>query len=231
VSWRDYWAIIARRWAIVLIVLVLDVLFSGYQAVKSYRSVGYQSCLTLYVADVSSPSLIAAPPTSLQAAGQLLAGETAANFFADDILDVARSRSVADWVSGQIRSRALPTTAPGDITVGGSRLDRTVNLCVTNPNEASAQAAATALGTALTTERARFVGKPMAHRTYVQVISPPESGRAPASRSLLNLALRLILGLAVAVGLAFLWDALDPNVRGRQDAEAALGVPVLAGMD
>lgn len=216
-AWEDYWGILRRRWWIVALVLVLDILVSGYSFVKSYRHVGYQSCLMLYVADVGAPSLIAAPSDALDTAGQLLAGETAANFYADDILDVSQSGTVASFVSSRIAQLHLPSTAAADIVVSGSRKDRTVNLCVSNPSSASALAAGQALGYAMTTARSRFMG-PVAKRTYVHIITLPTVGAAPAGTHLVSLALRLILGVIVALGLALLWDALDPARRARIDS-------------
>lgn len=229
-DWRSYLAILLRRWWIIALILVTDVLISGYSFAKSYKSAGQQSCFTLYVSDVSSSSLISAPPTTLQAEGQLLAGETAANFFADDLLDVAQSKKVADYVSHQIAPQNLPNSAPSDVegSVGGSRRDRTVDLCVTNPQGATAQAAAQSLAQTMTAGRARFVGKAMARRTFVDVISQPTVSPVPKSHQFVNLAIRLLLGLIVAVGLSLLWDSLDPTVRDEQDVEQALGVPVLA---
>lgn len=220
-AWEDYWGIVRRHWWIVALILILDVLASGYSFVKSYRHVGYQSCLTLYVADVGAPSLISAPSATLDTAGQLLAGETAANFYADDILDVSQSGTVASFISARIAPRHLPSTAAADIVVSGSRKDRTVNLCVSNPNAASALAAGQALGYAMTTARSDFMG-PVAKRTYVHIITLPAVGAAPAGTHLVSLALRLVLGLIVALGVALLWDALDPrrgagnDPRGRE---------------
>lgn len=209
-AWEDYWGILRRRWWIVALILVIDILASGYSFAKSYRHVGYQSCLMLYVADVGAPSLISAPSDTLDTAGQLLAGETAANFYADDILDVSQSGTVASFVSSRIASRHLPSTAPADIAVSGSRKDRTVTLCVSNPNSASALAAGQALGYAMTSARSDFMG-PVAKRTYVHIITLPSVGAAPAGTHLVSLALRLVLGLIVALGVALLWDALDPR--------------------
>lgn len=220
-AWEDYWGIIRRRWWIVALIVLVDILASGYLFAKSYRHVGYQSCLVLYVADAGAPSLIAAPSDVLDTAGQLLAGETAANFFADDILDVSQSGTVASYISARIASRHLPNSAPSDIAVSGSRKDRTVNLCVANPNAASALAAGKALGYAMTSARARFMG-PIAKRTYVHIITLPTVGAAPASQHLVSLALRLILGLIAALGLALLWDALDPARSGRTGPPGAI---------
>jgi capsular polysaccharide biosynthesis protein len=229
-DWTGYWTVLRRRWLIISGVLVLAVLASGYSFLRSYRHVGSQSCLTLYVSDVSSPSMIAASQTNLAATGQLLAGETAANFFGDDILDVAQSRRVADDVSARLRPQRLSSTAPSDMegAVSGSRRDRTVNLCVQNPSSASALAAAQALGIAMTSGRARFIGRQMARRTFVSVISQPTVGRVSRSHLLVTLVERLFLGLVAALGVAFLWDALDPTVRDQRDVERALGAPVLA---
>lgn len=237
--WDRYWGILRRRWLIIVAVILLDVLVSGYLFAKSYRHAGYQGCVTLYVADVGAPSLISAPSDTLDTAGQLLAGETAANFFADDILDVAQSQRVAAAISRTLReaamvSRALRPTlsniAAADIngSISGSRRDRTVTLCDTNPNQASALAIAGQLGNAMTSGRAQFVGAAVAKRVFVKVISSASVGAVSASHQLLNFALRVILGILVAAGLALLWDALDPAVRDRRDLAATLGVPVIA---
>lgn len=226
-SWGSYWGIVRRRWMLIVAVLVLDVLAAGFVYSRSSRHVGYQACSTLYVADASSPSLVAAASSSVQTA-ELLAGETAANFFADDILDVAQSKQVARYVSATLRSRNLPSTAEGDVegAVSGARRDRTVDLCVANPEAASALAVAQVVDRAMTTSRARFVGKQMAHRTFVSTISA--ASVAPASSSSLkrDLSLRLVLGFLVAIGLALAWDALDPTVRDERDIEQAMGAPV-----
>src|SRR5579864_9462527 len=100
---------------LIVAVLIVDVLASLYLFAKAYRQVSYQACLTLYVADVSAPSLISAPQTTLETAGQLLAGETAANFFGDDILDVSQSHDVAAFVSQRLAPLHLPNSSDGDI--------------------------------------------------------------------------------------------------------------------
>ena len=228
-SFLEYWAILRRRWVLIAAIVVLDVLLSGFSYRRANQASGYQSCLTVYVADLSAPSIVAAS-SSLETAAELLAGESAANFFADDLLDVAQSRSVAAYVSDQIALRGLSNSSFNAVngSIGGARQDRTVNLCITNPTKATAAAAAAALGRAVTSARSQFVGAKMATRTFVKIISSPNTGPAPKSKKLLTLALQVVLGLFVALGLALLWDALDPRVRDRRDLESVLGLPVLA---
>jgi capsular polysaccharide biosynthesis protein len=235
VSYLDYWAIIRRRWAIIAAIILLDIVASGLLYARANKVAGFQSCLTIYVADTSAPTTVAAS-SDLSASAELLAGESAANFFADDLDDVAQSRSVAKWISQKLYPRTAVGLNASSISysqvngsISGGRQDRTDALCVTNPKETSATLIARQLGIAMTTDRAQFVGKAMAKRTFVKVISPPQTGPAPKSTKRLQLALQIILGILVAGGVALLWDALDPRVRDRHDLEAALGVPLLAG--
>ena len=227
-EWSSYWGVVRRRWYIILAIVVLDLLASGALYARSRHAAGYQACTTVYVADVSAPRLIAAPQTTLETAGQLLAGETAANFFGDDVLDVAQSSRVPSFVSSRIATKGLPNSSQADIngSISGSRHDRTIALCVTNPNSSTALAAASAVGTAMTSARARFLGQDMAKRTYVAVISGPSVGPVASTTSRLRLGLQFILGLILAAGIALLWDAADPTVRDRLDVERVLNVPV-----
>lgn len=229
-EWRHYIGIVRRRWSIIAVVLLVDLLAASYLFARAYRHVGYQACLTLYVADVGAPGVITAPPTSLQAEGQLLAGETAANFFGDDILDVAQSRSVAEYVAGHLAPQRLANTSFADVNgaVSGSRLDRTDSICVTNPSQASALAVDAGVGQAMTSGRARFLGRPIARRTFVQVVSPPSANKVSTRHDVLSFLERLVFGLILAAGLALLWDGLDPMVRDERDVEQAVGAPVLA---
>jgi len=228
-AWSNYIAILRRRWLVVLIIVILDLLVSGALYARSAKSAGFQACQTLYVADVSAPSIVSAPDATLQGEGQLLSGESAANFFADDVLDVSQSRNVALFASQRLARLHLVSAGIGAImgNVTGSRRDRTVDICVNNPNETSSLAIASVIGWAMTRDRALFMGKSIAHRTFVTTVSTPTAAPAPVSSGRLSLALRVFLGLLIALGFALLWDAVDPRVRDRRDVEQALGVPVL----
>ena len=228
-AWSNYVAILRRRWLVVLVIVIVDLLISGALYVRSAKRAGFEACQTLYVADVSAPSIVSAPDATLQAEGQLLSGESAANFFADDVLDVSQSRNVAQFASRRLARLHLPSTATGDIagSITGTRRDRTVDICVGNPNETSSLAIASVIGRTMTTDRALFMGKSIARRTFVTTVSTPTAAPAPVSSSRLSVALRVFLGLLIALGFALLWDAVDPRVRDRRDVEQALGVPVL----
>jgi len=228
-AWSNYAAILRRRWTVVVVIVVVDLLVSGVLYARSAKRAGFVACQTLYVADVSAPSIVSAPDATLQGEGQLLSGESAANFFADDVLDVSQSRNVAQFASRRLSRLRLASSRLGDImgSVTGSRRDRTVDICVSNPSQTSALAISSVIGQAMTQNRALFMGKSIARRTFVMTVSNPTATPAPVSSGRLSLALRVFLGLLIALGFALLWDAVDPRVRDRRDVEQTLGAPVL----
>ena len=63
----------------------------------------------------------------------------------------------------------------------------------------------------------------------MSVVTPPDIHRANTPLGLVSeIALRTLIGLVIGIGLAFLFDYLDPNLRSRQEAESVLHAPVLA---
>ena len=65
--------------------------------------------------------------------------------------------------------------------------------------------------------------------TNIIVHETPKISNRPVSPNVtLNLALGLVVGLAFGVGIAFALELLDTSVKGLEDVEKFLGVPVLA---
>jgi capsular exopolysaccharide synthesis family protein len=64
-----------------------------------------------------------------------------------------------------------------------------------------------------------------------QVVAPANRPRSPVSPSYpRNVALALMLGVALGVGVAFVRERLDDRVRGVADLETHIGAPVLAAV-
>ncbi len=61
--------------------------------------------------------------------------------------------------------------------------------------------------------------------TVVDPASPPEAAASP--RVLLNTVIAALVGLLIALGLAFLFDYLDDTVKSTDDVEAVTGLPTL----
>jgi capsular polysaccharide biosynthesis protein len=67
----------------------------------------------------------------------------------------------------------------------------------------------------------------------VSVLSAAELGENPspvAPNPTLNMAIAFVVGLMLAVGLAFLLEYLDSTLKTEEDIEERLGLPVLASI-
>lgn len=70
-----------------------------------------------------------------------------------------------------------------------------------------------------------------ADQTAVSVLSPAVVPLTPSAPNLpLNMALSVILGTLLSIGLALIKEMLNPRVRSERDALTVLGVPVLGVM-
>ena len=63
----------------------------------------------------------------------------------------------------------------------------------------------------------------------VRIVSPAQAPESPVRpRKMVNMALAMVLGLMLALGLALVVDRLDDRVHTEEDAVMAVGAPVLA---
>jgi len=68
-----------------------------------------------------------------------------------------------------------------------------------------------------------------ASETNVTVLSPAVVPRNPSRpRVVLNIALSVVVGTALGIGIVFLMEMLDRRVRARDDLDSGLNVPLLA---
>ncbi|UCF79331.1 MAG: hypothetical protein JSW03_03535 [Candidatus Eiseniibacteriota bacterium] len=64
----------------------------------------------------------------------------------------------------------------------------------------------------------------------VVLLSPPSEPTPLRTKDYVRLSLGPLLGLLVGMGLAFLFDSLDHSIKTKGEAEAILGVPVVASI-
>ncbi|MEM1502833.1 YveK family protein [Domibacillus sp. 8LH] len=67
----------------------------------------------------------------------------------------------------------------------------------------------------------------------VSILAAAEVGENPSPvkpQPLLNIAIAMVVGLMVGIGLAFLLEYLDNTIKSEQDIEKTLGLPVLGGV-
>lgn len=218
---RDYLRVLRRRWALVLATTV--VFMAGAAVATAAATPQYASTAQLFI-------------TTQQ-------GDTAADAYQGGLFSAQRVTSYADLVEKSSDLASAVATeldldeSPAELRqqVSAAVVPDTVNLeiTVTDPNAAVAQAKAQAYAVALVDlvrqlETPEGASSPPVKAT---IVDPADLTTAPVSPNpFRNIALGLVAGLIVGVGLALLREMLDTSIKSAGDVEAATNAPVLGGI-
>lgn len=158
-----------------------------------------------------------------------------AEYLADDLTQVVRSRETAQAVVAEAARAGLQVDFPPEAIQGSSgagKQHRILSVSLSWGDRDQLEVLAKALATVLSEgrtayfEQFRKAGTPLA----LHLIDPPSIGQAGVSlRSRMEVPLRLVLALLAGVALAFFVEYLDDSVRGPEDLEAQ-GLPVLGSI-
>jgi capsular polysaccharide biosynthesis protein len=217
---REIWALLKRRWLVILIPTVV-VLAIG---LITYRAPGL-----LYNAGVRY--IVGQEPTESaeQSDEERLANWKASEYIVNTLADWVHGGQFAELVSLELAEKGI-TVAPQDI-VAGTVSDSTRSMMVlsmTYGDAATLQQMMNAASVVLL--ESNDLGLPQLGgetADLVQMDEPIVNGIPPGITAQLQLPLRIGLALVAGIGLAFLVDYLDPTVRGRHEIES-LGLPVIA---
>ena len=215
---RQYWRIVYRRlWIVILLPIVV---VAASFLVRPQAATGAIANLRLAVGIV--------PETG---DGKFYTYDRyyswlTAEYLADDLSEVVRSRAFADEVSKRLGG-SVPTGAIQGAT-SPQKLHRILTVTVSASSPEQAMAIAGAIADTLQESGGMFLAQLSAQNAAISVIDPPALVPvAPSLRQRLDLPLRVLLAFAAGLGLVFLLDYLDESVRGAEDVEA-LGLSVLA---
>lgn len=215
---RQYWDILWRRGWVVLGLALLTLVASVL--VRPTRTLQYQASTRLAVG-----------MTPEAGEGRFYAYDNyytwlTAEYLADDLAEVVKSQSFAQAVSSRIGSPVPPAAITG--ATSPKKLHRILTITVTMADADLATQVAQAVASVLQEEGGRFFAQLGSSKAAIAVLevnpAVPVSG---GFKEKLDLPLRVLLGLAAGVGLAFLLDYLDESVRTSADLQS-LGFRVLA---
>ncbi|WP_316569299.1 Wzz/FepE/Etk N-terminal domain-containing protein [Neobacillus sp. YIM B06451] len=135
------------------------------------------------------------------------------------ILDPVVEKLDGDYTTSQLHSK---------ITVGSEKQSQVVNITVQDEDP---QTAAKIANTIAEEFKDKIVS--IMNIDNVSILSPATvmDGQAPVKpKPLLNVAIALVVGLMLGVGLAFLLEYIDNTIKTEQDVEKLLEMPVLGAV-
>lgn len=210
---RRYWQIISRYWLLVA-ALTLIGLIAAYQYYVTNRPT-YQAVAVVNIVQVPSPN-------------DTYSGyyaNTSSEFAADEFTKILPGNAFMGEVSKQLQEGNIdltPDDLKGMITTESKH--RVLTITVGHKDQGTALAAAKAIATTLESRASDFT-KP--RQVTANILDMPTSANLSGGRTILLALVRVLAGLLAGFGLAFLLSYLDTSIKTGQEAEEALGLPVL----
>ena len=138
---------------------------------------------------------------------------------------VIKSPRILDQVVEELSLSSTVSQLANKITVNNAQGSQVVNVTVTDTDPHQAE---TIANTVVTVFQNTVPG--LMNVDNVSILSEANVGNNPAPVSpnlLLNIAIALVLGLMIGVGLAFLLEYLDNTIKSEEDVEETLGLPLM----
>ncbi len=217
---RQYWAVIRRWWWIPVLTVLLVAAFSLVTARP------WQPNAQTYTTSLSFS--IGLKPENPGDGEENYYTALASEYLIDDLAEVVRGSEFATAVSQRLQTQGItipPGALQGSTQAGKLHRIMTVGMTWANPDELSA--IADAVIRTVQEEATTFMPRLFAQNGAAYLVN--QGGVAPVGAGLrqkLEFPLKLLIGLAAGIALAFLVDYLDDRVRGRDDVER-LGLNVV----
>lgn len=138
---------------------------------------------------------------------------------------IIKSPVILDKVSKELNLGITLKELNSKITVASEKNSQVVNISVEDTNAQQAALIANKTAEVFQTEIADIMN---IDNVNILANATAEDNPAPIKpKPLINIALAIVVGLLVSVGLAFLLEYLDNTVKDEQELERLLGLPVL----
>lgn len=217
---RQYWTILRRRWAIVLIPAVV-VLIAGLAT--------WRPAPPAYNAGVRF--IVGQPPGAAASAAdeQRYYNWLTSEYIVNGLTDWVRGGKFAETVSARLATQGLEVPAgaiQGGLAADNARSMLTISLTAGDP-ELLAQMLEGVISVLTEDNAAALPQLGGENAILTQLDEPVVNPISAGIRSQLDLPLRVILALVAGLALALLAHYLDPTIRDR-DEVARAGLPVIA---
>lgn len=213
---REYWAIIRKRWKLVLILPFLLAIVSGLLSFFVIQP-EYKSETTL---------LVNQKPSNTQNVqyDAIMASQALVKTYSD----IIKSNTVEQQVVSNLQLPFPVSQLDKMVTVSAPDQSEVIQVNVTSKSASLSTDIANALASVFQTK-----AQSLMEVQNVQIVDPAVTPAHPVPvkpNKKLNIAIAFILGLMVSVGIAFLLEYLDNRIRTEEDVRRYLNLPVLGGI-
>lgn len=141
---------------------------------------------------------------------------------------IIKSPAILDLVAKELDLNMTSAQLNGKITVQSEQNSQVVNISVQDPDPKLAADIANKTASVFEKEIKEIMNVDNVSILAKAVVVDNQSPIKP--QPLMNIAIALVVGLMLGVGIAFLLEYLDNTIKTEQDIEQTLGLPVLGAI-
>jgi capsular polysaccharide biosynthesis protein len=141
---------------------------------------------------------------------------------------IIKSPAILDLVAKELDLGQTSDELNEMITVGSEKDSQVLNITVQNPDPAVATDIANTTAKVFQNEIVKIMSV-----DNVSILAKAKTKENPSPikpQPVLNIAIALVVGLMLGVGLSFLLEYLDNTIKNEMDVEKVLGLPVLGAI-
>ncbi len=219
---REYWTVLRRGWLVVAICTALGLAAAG--ALSLLATPMYRATSQLFVAFNDSAS---------DGAGSAYSGALFAQSRVKSYVQLVDTEAVLEPVIDGLDLTTTPVDLAENVSAANPTGTVLLNIAVDDEDPVQAASIANAVAVAFAAEiegleTPKGSTESPVKASVTRAAEVPDTPISP--RTLLNLALGGMLGLAAGVGIVLLRNALDTTVKDPQHLVAATGAPALASI-
>ena len=141
---------------------------------------------------------------------------------------IIKSPAILDIVKEELDLDLTTSELNNKISVSSEQNSQVVNIAVQDENPTNAATIANKVAEVFQKEISAIMN--VDNVTILAKASVPDNPSPIKPQPLLNIAIALVVGLMLGIGLAFLLEYLDNTVKNEQDIENLLDIPVLGSI-
>lgn len=209
---RQYWLIIRKRLKLVLAIPIIALIVSGALSFW-YLTPQYQSSTTL---------LVNQKPTNQSMQYQDIMTSQA---LVKTYTQIIKSRTIEDAVISDLNLNMTAGQLDKMVSVSSPDQSQVIQVSVTSPDVHMSASIANSLASVFQQKAVTLMD--VKNVQIVDKATVPTNPSPVKPNKKLNMAIALVLGLMVSIGVAFLLEYLDTRIKSEEDIQRYLELPVL----
>ncbi len=218
---REYWHIVRRRWWLPVFLTLAALAASSFVALRG--SSAYKTEMRLAVS--TSPSVARSNELYYD---PIYYANLSAEYLADDLSAIIPSQAFGVDVSREL-GFSIPASTIAEVT-RAKKTHRLIDVTILTPTAEEGSTIAQGIANLINDPKrmGSYLQALDAYHGQVSIVAAPYTHPSTGPVGLASeIGLRTLVGLFVGLALAFLVDYLDQSLRGREDVERELGLPVI----